>query len=388
MNKERVFSRYEMSFIISLGIAMALRQLAMVVILPFLSIYSKSLAHSTPFLIGLAMGSYGLVQGIMQLPLGRLSDRIGRKTIITVGSLFLAGGLGLAAVATNIYVLILARVLQGMGAIAAVCFSWIGDNIEEKKRNRSMSIIGIFNGLAAVLGFVCGPVLYNIITVPQLFGGCAVFVLLSWIYILIFVKKDKVSENHKGNKIDYIGLFKNGLFLKLSIMAFILNYLMVSIFYIVPLLLEKSIGAGAMWKAFILAVVIGILIMQFASKKADNGGEAYVSFWSFIVILLSGMCMLFCRNNFWIILIGTVLFMCGYMSLNAVLPGSVTKLSTNSTRGGVTGVYNTVQYIGSFIGGILSGGLYGINALLPAVSIIIICVIGAYTAKKLKVVSK
>lgn len=383
MKKVRVFSTYELSFIISLSIAMALRQLVMVIILPFLSIYSKTLAYSTPFLIGLVMGSYGLIQGIMQLPLGRLSDKIGRKYVITIGSLFLAFGLGLASVAANIYLLILARVLQGLGAVAAVCFSWIGDNIEEQKRNRSMSIVGIFNGLAAVLGFVGGPLLYKFINVPQLFLGCAVFVLLSWLYILIFIKNDKVEPLKTIDKIDYKSLLKNKLFLKLSASAFFLNYLMVCIFYIVPILLEKVTGADGMWKVFIPSTIIGILIMQVASKLADNGKEALVSFSAFIATLISGLCLLTGAKSFILILAGTILFMCGYMSLNAVLPGSVTKLSTNDTRGGVTGVYNTVQYIGSFVGGIFAGILWGLNPLLPAISIIFISIIGAVIGRKL-----
>jgi MFS family permease len=328
------------------------------------------------------MGSYGLIQGIMQLPLGRLSDKIGRKSVITIGSLFLAFGLAIASMASNIYILILARVMQGFGAIAAVCFSWIGDNIEEKKRNRSMSIVGIFNGLAAVIGFVGGPLLYNIVSVPQIFAGCAVFVLLSWIYILIFVKKDQVISNKDNTKINYVGLFKNKLFLGLSFSAFLMNYLMVSIFYIVPILLEKLIGTGQTWEVLLPATAIGIAIMQISSRMADKGKESLVAFLSFIFIAVSGLCLLV--ENFRLIFIGTILFMCGYMSLNAVLPGSVTKLSTNNTRGGVTGVYNTVQYIGSFVGGILSGSLWGINSFLPAVSIIIISIAGAVVAKRMK----
>jgi MFS family permease len=176
--------------------------------------------------MGLAMGCYGLIQGVMQLPLGRLSDKIGRKYVLTIGSLVLALGLALAACATDIYILILARVLQGLGAIAAVCFSWIGDNIDEQRRNRSMSIVGIFNGLAAVLGFIGGPLLYHVISVPQMFAGCSVLVLLSWIYIMVFVKKDNIKAGQKHSKINYIELFRNKVFVRLSFSAFLMNYLM------------------------------------------------------------------------------------------------------------------------------------------------------------------
>nr|WP_242859916.1 MFS transporter [Clostridium drakei] len=194
--KKGTFTSYEISFIVSLSIAMALRQLAMVMILPFMSVYGNTLLYNTPVLVGIALGIYGLIQGIMQMPFGSLSDRIGRKNVLTIGSLFLASGLALAAIADNIYLLIIARALQGIGAIAAVCFSWIGDNIPDEKRNQSMSIVGMFSGSAAVIGFVGGPFLYNIISVPKMFAGCSVLVFLSWIYIVIFIKKDKAKEAH------------------------------------------------------------------------------------------------------------------------------------------------------------------------------------------------
>lgn len=262
--KKSVFSRYEINFVVSLAVAMALRQLAMVMILPFMSVYGKTLLYSTPALVGIAIGIYGLIQGIMQMPFGSLSDRIGRKNVITIGSLFLALGLALAAVATNIYLLILARALQGVGAVAAVCFSWIGDNIEEKKRNQAMGIVGIFSGAAGVIGFVGGPFLYNLISVPKLFICCSILVFLSWLYIVIFLKKDDNKKtNKKVEKVDYRGLIKNKLFVKLSISGFIISYAMVSIFYVVPIVLEKSVGAASMWKVFLPATLMGIVIMIF-----------------------------------------------------------------------------------------------------------------------------
>lgn len=381
--KKGTFTRYEISFIVSLSIAMALRQLAMVMILPFMSVYGKTLLYNTPALVGIALGIYGLIQGIMQMPFGSLSDRIGRKNVLTIGSLFLASGLALAAIADNIYLLIIARALQGIGAIAAVCFSWIGDNIPDEKRNQSMSIVGMFSGSAAVIGFIGGPFLYNIISVPKMFAGCSVLVFLSWIYIVIFIKKDNIKKTHEEkSKVDYIGLLKNKLFTKLSISGFIISYTMVSIFYIIPQLLEKNVGVASMWKVFLPATLIGIIIMSIFSKRADRGKLSQSALISFISILIGGVCLFF--TNFYSILLGTTIFMVGYMSLNALLPGSVTKLSTKNTRGTVTGVYNTIQFVGSFVGGTLTGLLWGINNHLPTVFIIMISTLGCIIVRKLE----
>ena len=61
-----------------------------------------------------------------------------------------------------------------------------------------------------------------------------------------------------------------------------------------------------------------------------------------------------------------------------MLSASITKLSTKNIRGAVTGVYNTVQFVGSFLGGILSGTLWGINHILPSFGMILAGFIGIF----------
>ena len=59
-----------------------LRMLGLFALLPVLSPYAAQLSGNTPLLIGLAVGAYGLTQAILQIPLGMLSDKIGRKPVI------------------------------------------------------------------------------------------------------------------------------------------------------------------------------------------------------------------------------------------------------------------------------------------------------------------
>ena len=81
------------------------------------------LESATPFLIGVAFGAYGLTQGFLQLPFGMWSDRVGRKKVIVFGlGLFIVGNM-LAAISDSIYWMILARFLQGTGAISSTVFA-------------------------------------------------------------------------------------------------------------------------------------------------------------------------------------------------------------------------------------------------------------------------
>jgi len=85
----------------SLALIYAFRMLGLFMILPVFSLYADDFAGATPILIGLAIGIYGLTQGLFQLPFGFLSDRFGRKKIIIVGLLIFAIGSVVAAQADS-----------------------------------------------------------------------------------------------------------------------------------------------------------------------------------------------------------------------------------------------------------------------------------------------
>ena len=374
--KKSDFSKYEVGFLASLSVAMALRQFVMVLIMPFLALYGNSLKRSTPALVGISLGIYGLMQGFAQIPMGRLSDRIGRKNGITIGSVVMIIGLLIAVFASDIYMLIAARAMQGLGAIAAICYSWIGDNISEDRRNRAMSFAGMFMGISATLGFIGGPLAYSLLPVPDIFAACAVLTAISWLYIQLFLKEEKPEQHEIPEKINYAALFRNPVFLKLTLTALIVAFLMISVFFVVPQMLDKSMGAESMWKIFIPATLFGILIMRLASKYADKGYFAPVASISMLAIIIAGILFIF--HNVFLIFLGMMLFMPAYMSMNIMLSASITKLSTKNIRGAVTGVYNTVQFVGSFLGGVLSGTLWGINHILPSFGMILAGLIGIF----------
>ena len=88
--------------------------LGMFIILPVFSLYAEQLpGGSDHTLIGIALGAYGLTQAILQVPFGWLSDRWGRKRTIYLGLLVFAAGSFLAAVAQDIHMVIVGRIIQG-----------------------------------------------------------------------------------------------------------------------------------------------------------------------------------------------------------------------------------------------------------------------------------
>ncbi len=372
MSKEAL-STFEIKFLLGIGSALALRQLGLIMVMPFLAIYGRDLAYSTPGLIGLSLGVYGLSQALFQIPFGNWSDKIGRKPTILFGLFLFILGLLLAYVSENIYIFILARVLQGSGAIMAVAYAWVGDNIRDEQRNRGMSIIGMLVGLSATLAFIGGPILYRWFNVPQMFLLCAILAFMAWLFILIFIEgEQKAPSYYRPIKFSYLSLLKDKNITKLFTAGFITNYILVSQFFIVPQLLENSLAADGLWKVFVPATILAIFAMRVGAKYADAGHFVKVATLSFAIIFVGDLTY-FTSNPYWIGL-GMILFMIGYMCLVTLLPASVTKLSQKSYRGKVTGIFNTFQFIGSFIGGSLTGFLWGFN---PSYSVSLLIVISA-----------
>jgi len=369
------FSKVELKFLLGIGSALALRQLGLIMVMPFLAIYGKELAYSTPGLIGLSLGVYGLSQAVFQIPFGNWSDKIGRKPTILVGLLLFILGLLLAYVSKNVYIFIFARILQGSGAIMAVAYAWVGDNIREDQRNKGMSIIGMLVGLSATLAFIGGPIIYRWFNVPEMFLLCAVLAFLAWGFILLFIEGDKKAPStSRPSQFDY-SLLKDKKLTYLFIAGFITNYILVSEFFIVPQLLVNSLGVDGLWKVFVPATILAIFVMRVGAKYADAGHFTKVATLSFTIISLGGLTY-YTSNPYWVGL-GMNMFMIGYMCLVTLLPASVTKLSQKSYRGTVTGVFNTFQFIGSFIGGSLTGLLWGFNPIYSVSLLIFISAAGA-----------
>jgi MFS family permease len=364
--KDKFFSRTEVIFLTAIGLVMGFRELSMTMVNPFITIYGKQLLYNTPFLCGLGLGIYGLTNALFQIPYGLISDLLGRRKVILVGLLQLSLGLFIAFLSKNIYVFIFSRALQGSGAVMAIAYSWIGDNIEDKKKDKAMGISGTIVGVGAVAAFVLGPVLYKVISVSKMFLGCSMIIALTIIFIFFFI-----PENIKANKKailpcdNNINLFKANLvkvvndttILRLSICGFIINYIMAATFLIVPDILQKSIGVSNMWKVFLPAVLIGILSMQGAIALCDKGMFIKVSIAGFIVLLL-GTKFIF-LYNLKIVTLGVIFILSGFITLTSLIPSTINKLTDKEYRGTANGLYQTFTFLGFCVGPTLTGFLQG-----------------------------
>ncbi|MCC7280404.1 MAG: MFS transporter, partial [Chromatiaceae bacterium] len=165
----------------------ALRMLGLFLILPVFAIQAQNVPGATPLLIGIAIGAYGLTQALLQIPFGMLSDRIGRKPVILGGLIIFVIGSVVAALADDIYGVIIGRLLQGSGAIAAAVMALTADLTREAVRTRAMAGIGISIALSFALALVLGPIVAHWGGLEGLFWFIAVLACAGILILLLVV---------------------------------------------------------------------------------------------------------------------------------------------------------------------------------------------------------
>ncbi|NBW49527.1 MAG: MFS transporter, partial [Betaproteobacteria bacterium] len=116
----------------SLALIFALRMLGLFLVLPVFVLEARKYpGGDDAALVGMAMGIYGLTQGILQIPFGVASDKFGRKPVMVVGLLIFAAGSAIAAWAPTLHWLVAGRALQGAGAISAAVTALLADQTRD-----------------------------------------------------------------------------------------------------------------------------------------------------------------------------------------------------------------------------------------------------------------
>ncbi|MHB1646999.1 MAG: MFS transporter [bacterium] len=370
-----------------------LRMLAVFLILPVFTLYARQFTNSY-LLIGLAFGIYGLSRAIFQIPFGYLSDKYGRKNILFIGMLLFGIFTILIGFSSNILELILLRFLQGVAAESSVAFALVADTVSENQRATALAYLGIPIGLSFVVGIVLGPLLSLYFGYPFLFYFSGALGILSAIFIYLFVEETKNKKILKEVEMSFsrfINIFKNKIVANLSIQGFILSFFMTVFFFALPMIVKLRLGTADYYKVLIPMVVFSLFAMMKASKKADMGYETHLLKLSYLLMGISAL-FVFSNSEMYalpVIVIGGILFFMGFSITEPIMPSLVSSVSDPSFVGTSMGIYNTFQFSGSFVGGVLAGFLFKnyfgiIPVILVACSVALYIMISRLSVVKIK----
>ena len=345
---------------ISLASIFALRLLGLFLILPVFAVYAQSIPGGTnAALVGLALGIYGLTQGLLQIPYGAASDRWGRKPVIAAGLVVFAAGSFIAAAATDIVWTIIGRATQGAGAISAAVTALIADSTRDAHRTKAMALVGGSVALTFAGSLVLAPLLYPVIGVRGLFAMTGVLVVMA-IGVLYWIVPDApwttAKESDDGRPSTRTVLLDRQL-LRLNAGIFILHAVLMAMFVVIPVLLvQGGLPLQEHWKIYLPAVMLSFALMAKPLIVAERRALMRPLFIGSIVLVLTAQLGLLLGGDtlLWMAL-WLLIFFTGFNILEASLPSLVSRLAPASAKGLALGIYNTAQALGLFAGGALGG---------------------------------
>ena len=364
---------------VSLAGVFGLRMLGLFFILPVLAVHAANIRGGDNLtLVGIALGAYGLSQGILQIPFGAASDRWGRKPVLYAGLLIFAAGSFLGCVAGDIWTMIAARVLQGAGAISSVAMALAADLTREQHRTKIMAMIGSMIGFMFALSLVAAPVLYRSIGMDGLFALTGVLCLAAIALVKFQVPEPPAEPRAAGPAGSMRAALLDAEQLRLNAGIFILHVVLYAMFVVVPpRLVREGLELPEHWKLYLPVVLGSFVLMIPAVLYADRRNRPKPVLVASVALLLAAEAgfAAFDRGLFAIAALMLAFFV-AFNVLEALLPSLVSRLAPAQGRGVAIGVYNTTQTLGVFFGGLLGGwvashqgdtGVFALCAVLVAV---------------------
>jgi MFS family permease len=353
----------------ALGLAaiFALRMLGLFIVLPVFAVAARDLTGGQDVAaVGLALGAYGLTQACLQLPFGILADHWGRKPVIALGLvLFLAGSL-VCALADSVDMMTWGRMLQGSGAISAAITALVADLTRDSQRSKAMAMVGGSIALMFALSLAIAPVIYGGIGLSGLFWlTCALGVAAFWALFRWVPPAPKLPAAVSGTFFQVLTEFR---LMRLNLGVFFLHAIQIAMWVAVPSLLIQQAGLplSQHWMVYVPAVLGSFFVLWPAMMQAERYRRMAPVFGLAVLLLLLvqlGFVSLLQIDSMeqasamGVILMLVLLFFSGFNVLEALQPSLISRIAPPTGKARALGVYNTLQSLGLFTGGVLGGYL-------------------------------
>ncbi|HEY8101425.1 MAG TPA: MFS transporter [Burkholderiaceae bacterium] len=365
----------------------ALRMLGLFLILPVFAVYATTLTGgSDATLVGWGMGAFGLTNAFGQIPFGIASDKFGRKHVIIIGLIVFAIGAIIAAAADNIYWIIAGRFVQGAGAISAAITAMIADSTREEHRTKAMAMVGGSIGVTFAISLVIAPLLYSVIGMSGIFVLIGVLAVLSILVVAFVVPAVPMVV---AKRAPFSDVLRNTELMRLNFGVFALHITQISMFMVMPSALIKYAGVPVAehWKIYLPVVLLSFALMLppvFIGEKRGKMKQVLLGAIVLLLLVQIGLWIVFSQavvNGVTLVFL-LLAFFIAFNILEASQPSLVSRIAPPAAKGAALGVYNTLQGLAIFCGGVLGGEMQkhlGVSSVfilgsgLTAVWLIIAC---------------
>ncbi|MEK7230284.1 MAG: MFS transporter [Candidatus Binatota bacterium] len=360
------FTRSELGPVLMVSLIISLRLLGIFLMLPVFSVFAVRYPGATLPLAGIAFGVYPLTQSFLQIPLGWASDRWGRKPLILFGLLLFTVGSLICGFARDIVELIVARAIQGSGAIASVALAALADLTRPSVRAQAFTVTGIVIGATFMLGLLSGPVLAARIGFNEMFYLLAFMGVIAMLITgLFFPSMTPPKQESLGSGLRAV--LQNRELRLIYLASFVLSFTLNMFFFVYPLSwTELGLQKSELWKVYLIIFFPSVLLGFPSVRYAEKRGRLWLlSRISWLLIAVGYLAYLVGATQEWLLYISGGTFFIGYTVFQPLLPSFLTQRVALQGRGAATGCYNFSGFLGAALGGMLGGILSHVAYSLP-----------------------
>ncbi len=311
--------------------------------------------------VGLIIGAYEVAEVFLKAPFGLLSDRIGRVRVLVAGLLFFVLASATFALSARAELILLARLLQGIGAAA---FSPASAAIVGTLRRDKGLAFGYYGSLKG-LGYATGPVMGALVS--GLWGFQAMFwltaavgvVALSVVLSVVREQPGGVAARKKTTPLDLIYLLKRRDLWPAYAAMLVGMALFYSAVGFVPLYAAAPAGANAgnLGPATVAVFSAAYIFLQpVVGRWSDRHGRSGLLVGGLILSTLS-IAAVPPMHTLWLIALVSATFGAGLAALTTVSYAIVADRVDQAELGTAMGVADTVREIGDAGGPVLFGAL-------------------------------
>lgn len=358
------------------------------IIAPILPKIGTELNISTE-LLGNLVTIYAIMVGFFALITGPLSDKLGRRKIIIIGSGAMTIFLILHAFIFDFYSFLFVRALAGMagGILSGASVAYVGDYFPYEKRGWANGWIMSGIAVGQILGVPMGTFLTDLFHFKMPFIASAVLMLAAFILVIYKVPQPDVKLS-KAKLTVSSALRKYALLLKRPDIAFVsfayfLMFLSVSVFVIyMPTWLEDSFSASLTTIGYLFAAggIANVITGPSAGYLSDKFGRK-----SMIIISCLGLAVLMYLTTFFVIRLEYAFIMFPVAMIFVAMRISPfqalsTELVNARNRGTLMSLLVAIGQVGYGLGGTIAGPLYASsgyrsNTIFGAFSILLMALI-------------
>ena len=353
---------FERRSVVALATVYLFRMLGLFLIMPVISLSAADLNGASAALIGTAIGIYGLTQALLQIPMGMLSDQVGRKRIIVLGLILFAVGSIICANADDILSLILGRAVQGAGAIASTLMALLSDVTREQNRTKAMATVGISIGVSFMLSLILGPWLYSLIGLSGLFYVSLISSLIGIslvVWMVPNVKQHTFRRDTTPSLSALRSVLQSGHLRSLNMSVLLLHASLTALFVCIPSLLVNQFHFPLINHSWLYLFVMGLAFVGMVPLViiAEAKGKMKQVMTSVMLLLSISIVFMGVVQSVWLFSVLLWAYFVAFNTLEATLPSVVSKLAPVGYRGTAMGVFSTHQFFGAFLGGVGGGWL-------------------------------